>query len=219
MPLVIRSVEMFGLETAKEVLHEAQQFPQTEATVDWIINQFRRDYDWSDVRQENYCFVLAWVLGKTPPAIFTKRFHDIFTAPAIPEVLRNALSERLDTFTWDWDRAWSALVYWGMDNMRGATQFSMDWGHVVVEALARHPARARTVLSLLQGQYGDEDPCLMCWLRSSLLELAGAMRAMEAVPLLADLLSGRECCSAGMALKRIAAIYRPEKSGPKWSEN
>ncbi len=90
MPLVIRSVEMFGLETAKEVLHEAQQLPQTEATVDWIINQFRRDYDWSDVRQENYCFVLAWVMGKTPPAIFTKRFHDIFTAPAFPEVLRNA---------------------------------------------------------------------------------------------------------------------------------
>ena len=61
MPLVIQAVEKYGRETAFEILHDAVRLPQTEATIDWVVEELRRQYDPSDVRRENNCFVLAWI--------------------------------------------------------------------------------------------------------------------------------------------------------------
>ena len=100
MPSVIQAVEKYGREATCDIVDAMHDLPQTEATVDWLINQLRRDYDMSDVAQENHCFRLAWALRKAPQPIFTKRFNDIITAKAFPEPLRQSLKERLDTFAW-----------------------------------------------------------------------------------------------------------------------
>ena len=206
MPFVIQAVEKYGREATCHIVDAMHDLPQTEATVDWLISQLRRDYDLSDVEQENYCFRLAWALRKAPQPIFTKRFNDIITAKAFPEQLRQSLKERLDTLTWGWDRGWAALKYFGLDTrQRGFAHNAHDWGRCIVESLARHPEKADTVLSLLAGQCGGEDPCLMCWLRAWIIELAGAMRLTEAVPLLMDILESDHSCSASGALWQIGS--------------
>ena len=187
MPLVIQAVEKYGREMGFRILRDAERLPQTEATVDWLTNELRRDYDLSDVTQENYCLAVAWVFCKAPPPILWDRFNDIFTATAFPEQLRQRFTERLDRFTWDWDRAWTALKYFGQDTMRRRVSYTHDdvaWAGGIVEALAGHQKQAKEVLSLLDGQYGDEDPALMNWLRPCFEDIAGEMRIEEAVLLL-----------------------------------
>jgi hypothetical protein len=188
MPLVIQAVEKYGRETAFRILRDAERLPQTEATVDWLIIELRRDHDLIDVTQENYCIAVAWILRKAPPPILWKRFNEVFTAPAFPEQLREQFTERLNRFTWDWDRAWTALKYFGLDTMRRGelTRNDNDWAAGIVEALARNCTKAKKVLSLLNGQYSDEDPILMDWLRPCFVDLAGEMRLEDAVPLLME---------------------------------
>ncbi len=155
MPLVIQAVEKYGREMGFRILRDAERLPQTEATVDWLISELRRDYDLTDVTQENYCLAVAWILCKAPPPILWKRFNDIFTATAFPEQLRESFTERLDRFTWDWDRAWTALKYFGQDTMRRREFYTRDdvaWAGGIVEALARHHKQAKKVLALLDGR-------------------------------------------------------------------
>jgi hypothetical protein len=190
MPLVIEAVEKYGREMGFRLLRDAERLPQTDATVDWLINELRRDYDLSDKTQENHCIAVAWVLHRLPQPVAWKRFNEIFTAPAFPDQLREAFSERLERFSWDWDRGWTALKYWAEDTMRRRTFTHGDigWANGIVEALARHRKKAKTVLALLEGQYGEEDPAVMDWLRPCFADLAGEMRLAEAVPLLMDYL-------------------------------
>ena len=91
MPLVIQAVEKYGREIAFRLLRDAERLPQTEATVDWLINELRRDYDLSDKTQENHCIAVAWVLYSAPQPILWKRFNDIFTAPAFPSSCESRL--------------------------------------------------------------------------------------------------------------------------------
>ena len=62
MPLVIQAVKKHKRKNNFRLLRAAERLPQTEATVDWCIRELRRDYDLSDVRQENHCFAVAFIL-------------------------------------------------------------------------------------------------------------------------------------------------------------
>ena len=67
------------------------------------------------------------------------------------------------------------------------THSDIGWANGIVESLGRHRRKkAKTVLALLEGQYGDEDPALMDWLRPCFADLAGEMWLEEAVPLLME---------------------------------
>ncbi len=218
MPLVIQSVEKFGRETAFDILHRGMRLPQTEATVDWLIRELWREYDPRDVWQENYPFVLAWVLSNIPQPLLRQRFDDIITAPAFPEQLRHWFSVRLDMFALeDWDRAWTALKHFVRETMRsGRNHLTSVWGAAIIESLARHAEKAKTVLSLLEGQGGDDDPCVNCWLQPSFMDLAAAMRLTEAVPPLMDHLNKIHGCSAGQALARIGGNVVLREIDARW---
>ena len=222
MPLVIQAVEKYGREIGFRLLRDAERLPQTEATVDWLINELRRDYDLSDKTQENHCIAVAWVLHRLPQPVVWKRFDDIFTAPAFPEQLREPFSERLERFSWDWDRGWTALKYWAEDTMRRNTFTHGDigWANGIVEALARHRKRAKKVLALLEGQYGDEDPAVMNWLRPCFADLAGEIRLQEAVPLLMGYLGDEAdlnmADSAEGALQRIGGDIVVREIDARW---
>ncbi len=204
MPLVIQAVEKYGRETAFDILLEAAPLPQTAATIDWIVEELRREYDPSDVRRENNCFALAWILNNAPPPLLRKRRREILAAPAFPQPLRQSFTDRLKRSALEWEEAWTSLKNYGLDVMRhGFTPSSFEWRTGAVEALARHRHKADKVLELLQDRYGGEDPCLICWLRSSFVDLAGAMRLTEAVPLLMDLLDKDLSGNAQIALTRI----------------
>ncbi len=223
MPLVIQAVEKYGREMGFRLLRDAERLTQTEATVDWLIAELRRDYDLSDLTQENYCISVAWVLYRVPQPILWKRFNEIFTAPAFPDQLRETFSGQLERFSWEWDRAWQALKYWAEATMRqrSFTQGDIGWANGIVEALARHrKKKAKTVLALLEGQYGDEDPAMMDWLRPCFADLAGEMRLEEAVPLLMEHLGDEAdinmADSAGGALQRIGGDIVVREIDARW---
>ena len=44
MPFVIEVVEKYGRASAFRVLRDAERLPQTEATLDWLVSELRRDY-------------------------------------------------------------------------------------------------------------------------------------------------------------------------------
>ena len=175
------------------------------------------------MNQENYCFAVAWILHRAPQPILWKRLNDIFTAPAFPEQLREPFSERLDRFSWDWDRGWTALKYFGQDIMRRrgeVTQNDIAWAAGIVESLARHRKKAKMVLALLKGQYGHEDPELMDWLRPCFVDLAGVMRLEEAVPLLMEFVGDEAdlnmADSAANALQRIGGDAVVREIDARW---
>jgi hypothetical protein len=223
MPLVIEAVERYGRDTAYNFLRDAERLPQTDATVDWLIGELRRDYDLDDVNQDNYRYAVAWILYKAPQPLLWKRLNEIFTAPAFPERLHEPFSERLNRFSWDWDRAWTALKYFGQDTMRRGTftHNDIDWAAGIVEALARHrKKKAKTVLALLEAEWSDEDDHLMNWLRPCFMDLAGEMRLEETVPLLMDYLGTEPDLdmsdSAATALQRIGGDIVVREIEARW---
>jgi hypothetical protein len=224
MPLVVQAVEKYGREMGFRLLRDAEWLPQTEATVDWVINELRRDYDLSDVNQENYCFAIALILYKAPQPFLWKRLGHIFTAPAFPEQLQEPFSERLKRFSWDWNRGWTALKHFGQDTMRRWGDFThndIGWAAGIVEALARHrKKKAETVLTLLEGEWGDDEE--MNWLRPCFADLAGEMRLEEAVPLLMDCLGSEADLnmsdSATTALQRIGGDVVVREIDARWWE-
>jgi hypothetical protein len=188
MPLVIQAVEKYGRTIAFHILRDAEWLPQTEATVDWLIGELQRHYDLSDKAQENHCIAVAWALLRVPQPVLWKRFNEIFTATSFPEQLREAFTDRLERFSWDWDKGWTALKYWAEATMRQRTfgRGDVAWVRGIVESLARHRKKAKIVLGLLDGKYGDEDPAVMEWLRPCFVDIAGEMELEDAVPLLMD---------------------------------
>ncbi len=222
MPLVIQAVEKYEREMGFRLLRDAERLPQTEATVDWIINEMRRKYDFSDVAQENYCFALALILYRVPCLLFCKRFDDILTAPAFPKQFQQPFDDRLERFSWDWDRGWKALKYWAEDTMKrrhGLTHSDIGWANGIVEARARHRKKAKKVLRLLEGQYGHEDPAVMDWLRPCFLDLAGEMRLREAIPFLLQYMDDDDLNvldSANTALHRIGGDALVREIDARW---
>ncbi len=209
MPLVIEAVERYGRETSVRMLCEAKQLPQTQLTVDWIIQELRRNYDLNDIPQENYCFALAWSLFRAPPRVLWSRCYDILTAPAFPEQLFQPFQEHLDRLSWGWERAWAALKYWAEDTMRRGnfTHSDIGWADGIVESMTRQrKKKAKVVLGWLQGEYGDEDHDMMDWLVPCFLNIAGEMRLKEAVPLLVEYLNDDDIDAADGAGRALECI-------------
>ena len=189
MPLVIKAVKKYKRKRNFRLLRDAERLPQTEATVDWCVRELRRDYDLSDVRQENHCFAVAFILYHAPQPFLWKRLNAIFAAPSFPVEFQELFSDRLERFSWDWDRGWTALKYFAQDTLRRKEMTATDLfrGAGIVEALARHrKEESQEGSALLDEQYGDEDFDLMNWLWPQFADLAVAMRPKEAVPLLMD---------------------------------
>jgi hypothetical protein len=184
MPLVIQAVERYGRDTAFHILRDAESLLQTEASIDWLINELRRDYDLADLVQEDYRFAVAVVLSNARPPFLGKRLLDVLSAPAFPELLVEPLQERLDMFSWDWDRGWSALENLGRDTTRRKefTGNDIRYADRLIESLARHGKNAPFVLVLLERDYGDKDEALMAWLEPLIINLAGRMRLDEVIP-------------------------------------
>lgn len=136
--------------------------------------------------------------GVLPSRLFRKRLGEMLAAPAFPKPLRKLFRQRLYRFSWGWDRGWAALRYFAADTIGRAEGFTGQdilWALGIVEAMARHRStRGKKVLAWLDGQYGNECPGLMHWLRPCFAELAGELRLEEAVPRLLD------CQRAGVDL-------------------
>ena len=162
--------------------------------------------------------------GDMQPLLW-KRLNVIFAAPSFPEQLQDLFSDRLERFSWTWDEGWEALKYFGQDTLRRKEMTATDLfrGAGIVEALARHrKKKAKTVLALLDGQFGDEDCTLMNWLWPQFADLAVAMRLEEAVPLLMKHLGDETYAAlselARGALQRIGGDLVVREIDARWRD-
>ena len=184
MPLVIQAVEKYGRDTAFSILRDAEHLVQTDATIDWLMGELRRDYNTRKIADDNYRYAVAMVLAEADPKLLAPREAEILALPAFPRPLRTPLCERINMLSWDWDRTWDALMHFGIDTMRrkNVTQNDCRYGERLVEALARHQDQSETVLNLLKRPYRGKDRSLVLWLEPQLVELAGEMQIQAAIP-------------------------------------
>lgn len=189
MPLVILAVEKYGRGKGYRILRAAESLAQTQATVEWLVRELRREYDLADLDEDNYRFAIALILYHAGPEVLLQRKGFIIALPTFPEQLRGSLDERLDMLSWDWDRGWAALEALGQDTMRQGRFTHNDVRHArhIVGSLARHRVtRARSVLSLLQVTHSGRAEVWLRWLEPLVVNLVGVMRLESAVPLLVE---------------------------------
>ena len=186
MPQVVEAVEKYGRGIAFSLLRAAERLVQTEATVEWLIAELRRQYDLSDIEQDNHRFAVAIILSEADPQLLAPREKEILALATFPERLREPLHDRIDMASWPWKRTFEALMNFGMDTMRRRriTQNDLRYGNRLVEALARHPDQAGTVFDLLKRPYPGKDRSFVLWLEPHIMALAGEMKIEAAIPFL-----------------------------------
>jgi len=189
MPLVIQAVEQYDHGSAFRILRGAGDLVQTAATLDWLIQELRRDYDLQLVSDDNHRFALALVVLKAPVDLLVARKAEIDALSCFPDELRGPLDERIEMATWTWEQAWQALEAFGRRTMRGRgfTLNECRYADRILEALARHPDQASWVLGWLDRRAGENDR-LAAWLETEVIRLAGALRLEGAIPLLIETL-------------------------------
>jgi hypothetical protein len=187
MPFVIQAVERYGKQISFHLLRYAERLCQTPATVDWLISQLRGEFDTTDINQDNLRFALALILCHAKPELLAHRHGEIMSTAAFPESLKEPLRECLKMEFSDWPTLWRMFEELGRQTMENKRLSRADYHryHRIMRALARHTAAdADLVLSLLRRDYRGHDRALMVWLESCIVELAGRLRLVDAIPLI-----------------------------------
>ncbi len=220
MPLVIEAVEKYGRDTAFCILRRADDLTQTEVTVKWLVDELSRNMDLEDVNNDNYQCSIALILSDTPPELLAA---DTAHVCNFPGELRPAFLDRLEMVAWDWERGWAALEELG-EETRESGGFRMR--HVrrakrIIEALAPHREHADEILQLLHRRYRGRSRSLMEWLEPSIIELAGAMKLQEAIPILVERMYEDDwgvSDSALTALQLIGGDKVVEELASQWAD-
>ena len=177
MPLVIQAVEKYGRGSAFRILRDAEHLVQTASTLDWLINELRREFDLKSVHDDNIRFALALVILSAPVDLLATRKAEIDALSNFPNELRDPLDERLQMATWTWEQAWEALEEFGRQSLkkRDVTANESRYAGRLMETLAQHPDQAKMVIDLLRRHHGTNNR-LMAWLEPEVIRLAGEMR-------------------------------------------
>ena len=192
MPLVIQAVERYGRGIAFNILREAEHLAQSEPTIDWLVNELRADYDFADLRDDNYRFAIALILLNADPELLVRRHAVIVAAPAFPDVLKRPLDETLAMHFWDWPTTWKAFEDFGRTMMRRHQVGPEDSRRFerIIKALSRHRQAGEMVLRLLRRHFDKGKKQLMEWMEWKIVDLAGEIRLVEAVPYLLRRIDG-----------------------------
>jgi len=189
MPLVIQAVETYGKNTAFRILRDAQRLPQTKATTKWLLDELSSGLDWEDVVEDNYGFAIGLILAKADLEQLAEPADDIVNSSDFPDELKERLAQRLDMEFQGWEEGWEELETLGRVTMeRGEpTRRELQELRHVVELLADHSeGKADFILRLLHRNYRGTNKAVMEWLETFVVEIAGAMRLAEAVPVLVE---------------------------------
>jgi hypothetical protein len=118
MPLVIEAVEKYGRDSSFRLLRDAEHLVQTANTLDWLINELRRDFEVDDIDTDNLRFALGLIVVAAPINLLGKRKPDIDGLAAFPAELRGPLDERLQMANCGWQKCWEALEELGRRTMK-----------------------------------------------------------------------------------------------------
>ncbi len=214
MPLVIKAVETYGRQDdAYRQIGLSRDLPQTEKTIDWVIEELNADQTDS---YENYAFNLSMILVEAAPTLLLPRESDILEARHFLANLRDRLTNRLRMLSWDQATCWRKLEEFceeGKDK-RYSNEVNLSYANLVVEALARYgqecEPKVREWLAVKLDDYTDHP---MKWLEPLVVRLAGQAHLESTITLIvaklnedADLLN-EECAEALTRIGTPAVLH------------
>ncbi|MBI2481071.1 MAG: hypothetical protein HYV60_21280 [Planctomycetia bacterium] len=185
MPLVIKAVGTYGVDSAFRILRDAEHLSQAESTISWLIGQLhRRDLDLASVDDDNYRFAVALVLCEADPMLVAHRESDIRKARLFPRQLDKRIAETVVAASWDWGVSWKKFLECAdkLSRKRKWSRTDHRRLHHLVRLLARHRDGEAQVLALLRRENHGVEPGLAEWFDSYLVQLAGLMRLDAAIP-------------------------------------
>ena len=77
MPFVVEAVEKFGREASIHLVGEGENLPQTASTIQWCLEELRRDFDEQDEYLDDYRFALSKVLASADPSLTLNKESEI----------------------------------------------------------------------------------------------------------------------------------------------
>lgn len=186
MPIAIKAIEKYGRRGAFLYVHVLANLEQSEATMDWAIQELHREEDkFQD--HDSYFPALSRLLCQASPQLLIPRAKAITEAPGFLKFLLPELQDRLRIASWDADRCWKELESISAAGMSKDPDSEADFHHAsrVVEKLAHHgqPFVDR-ILDLLQKEIEDFDNDPMVLMEEFMVILAGEMRLERAIPLI-----------------------------------
>ena len=185
MPLAIKAIETYGRREAFLYVHMLAHLAQTEATVEWVVQELNREEDKAE-DHDTFFPTLSRILCNADPQLLLPRANAIKQAPGFLKDLVPEFEERLHLATWDADRCWKELEDICAMGVGKNYSSDVDMGHAsrVVEALARQGQNhVDRILELLGKEVEDFETDPMTWLEIFLVDLAGEMRLERAIPL------------------------------------
>ena len=195
---------------------------QSPATLDWLVNELRRDFDLSDIDQDNVRFALGLLVFWAPVDLLAPRKAEIDALSNFPDELRGLLADRLTLASWTPSQCWDAFEEFGRRNMKKRVFNLCDQlqAQLLIEAVARFPEeREEIVMDVIQLTYAGKDKRLIQSLAREIIHLAGEMRLEAAVPALIWHLSSPDvnlADAASTALMRIGSDAVVEAIADEW---
>jgi len=184
MPLVIKAVETFGREDAYHLIGLSRDLPQTENTIDWIIDELN---DSQSDQYENYSFNLSMVLTKADVALLLQNESAILGARHFFHKLRESFSERLQMLSWDEAACWRELEAFCEEGKEKQyiNDVNLGYANRIVEALSRYGDDCQEkVHNVLTQKIQDYHHNPIKWLEPLMVRLAGEIQLDSAVPML-----------------------------------
>jgi hypothetical protein len=184
MPLVIKAVETFGREDAYHLVGLSRDLPQTEDTIDWIIDELNESQ--SD-QYENYTYNLSKVLAKADAALLLPNESAILDSQHLFPGLHASFSERLQMLSWDEATCWRKLEAFceeGKDKQY-INDVNLSYANHIVEALSRGGDECEEKIhNVLKQEIEDYHHHPMKWMEPLMVRLAGEMQLDSTVPML-----------------------------------
>jgi hypothetical protein len=191
MPLIIEAVEKYGRENSVHLVGEGERLPQSESTIEWCLDELRRDFDENDEALWNYRLAVAKVLVDSDLSLTLKRESEISEALASNPDLRLAFTERVSLLGRDSETVWRQLEDFCEQERDTPYLSEMDvpYANRLVEALGRSGAAIeQRILSMLDEDLEESDNAVRWLIQGFAIRLAGEMRLETTVPALIDLL-------------------------------
>jgi hypothetical protein len=186
MPAAIHAIETFGRRNAFMYVHVLADLEQTEATMDWAIQELHREEDKVE-DYDSFFPALSRLLCRASPQLLIPRAKAITEAPGFLKALLPDLQDRLQLASWDADQCWKELESICAAGVSKDPDAEADFYHAsrVVDALARQgKSYVDRILDLLGKEIEDYDNDPMSWMEIYLVMLAGEMRLEQAIPLI-----------------------------------
>jgi hypothetical protein len=191
MPLIIEAVEQYGRENSVHLIGEGERLPQTESTIEWCLNELRRDFDENDEALWNYRLAVAKALVDSDLSLTLQRESEISEVLASIPDFRLAFTERVSLLERDSESVWRELEDFceREKDTPYLSEMDMPYANRLVEALGRDGAAIeQRILSMLDEDLQDSDNAARALIQGFVIRLAGEMCLKAAVPALINLL-------------------------------